>query len=364
MQTATPRPGETKPEADLIFLGSVCGLLSAVGYTAANVCLRAATDSDPVWVSAVKSVPTVAIFGPYLAWRALRALPIGPSPRAFWFLVATGLMGQLGGNVAFQWSLGVIGLALAVPLCLGMMIVFGAWLGWSFLGERVTWRTIASMIVLFIAVMLVSLGAPTAQASLDESTTASSTEPASFEKTASADPLLALAGVAAACASGFAYAALGVAIRYAARHGAPTTSSLVTVGLVGMLSLFPLAYTRIGLAGMGATSAHDWFFMFGAGVANAVAFFLLVKSLQMTSIAHVNALNATQATMAAIAGIVIFGEPLSTALGVGIVLTAIGLWMMDARAAKRTVSSDAAVGTGQSEMQLRDEVALDREQAE
>ena len=98
--------------------------------------------------------------------------------------------------------------------------------------------------------------------------------------------------------------------------------------------------------------------MFGAGVANAVAFFLLVKSLQMTSIAHVNALNATQATMAAIAGIVIFDEPLSAALGVGIVLTAIGLGLMDARAAKRTVISDAAVGTGQSEMQLRDDAEL------
>ena len=159
MQTAKSRPGDAKPDADLILLGSVCGLLSAVGYTAANVCLRTATDSDPVWVSAVKSVPTVAIFGPYLALRAFKALPIGPSPQAFWFLVATGLLGQLGGNVAFQWSLGVIGLALAVPLCLGMMIVFGAWLGWSFLGERVTWRTIASMIVLFVAVMVVCLGA-------------------------------------------------------------------------------------------------------------------------------------------------------------------------------------------------------------
>ena len=62
--------------------------------------------------------------------------------------------------------------------------------------------------------------------------------------------------------------------------------------------------------------------------------------------------------VAAIAGIVIFGEPLSAALGVGIGLTAVGLWMMDARAAKRTVSSDAAVGTGQSEMQLREEAEL------
>jgi drug/metabolite transporter (DMT)-like permease len=345
VQKAINRPrAEQSHEADHIVLGSICGLLSAVGYTAANICLRAATDTDPVWVSAVKSLPTVAIFAPYLLYRAARALPIGPSPRAFWLLVAAALFGQVGGNVAFQWSLGVIGLALAVPLCLGMMIVFGAWLGWSLLGERVTLRTIASMIVLFVAVMIVCLGAPTAQASLN--------------KAAAAQPLLAVAGAAAACASGFAYALLGVAIRYAARHGAPTTSSLVTVGVVGMLSLFPLAWWRIGWTGMTSTTADGWLFMLGAGVANAAAFFALVKSLQMTSIAHVNALNATQAAMAATAGIVLFGEPLSAMLGLGVVLTAVGLLLMDARAAKRTVISDAAVGSGQSEMELRDEVAL------
>lgn len=344
MQKTIARPREGQhPEADHILLGSICGLLSAVGYTAANVCLRAATDSDPIWVSAVKAVPTVVIFGPYLAWRAAKALPIGPDPKALWLLAAAGLFGQVGGNVAFQWSLGVIGLALAVPLCLGMMIVFGAWLGWSLLGERVTWRTIVSMVVLLAAVSILSLGAPGAQASLDTA--------------AASQPLRVIAGVAAACASGFAYALLGVAIRHAARHGAPTASSLVTVGVVGVLSLFPLSLTRLSLADMAATSAHDWIAMLGAGMANAAAFFLLVKSLQMTSIAHVNALNATQAAMAAAAGVLLFHEPLSGALGLGIVLTAIGLLMMDARAAQRTVVSDAAVGSGQSEMELRKEIA-------
>jgi drug/metabolite transporter (DMT)-like permease len=224
-----------------------------------------------------------------------------------------------------------------------MMIVCGAWLGWWFLGERVTWRTIASMIVLLAAVTVLSLGAPGAQASLD--------------KAAAAGPWRVVAGIVAACASGFAYAALGVAIRNAARHGAPTTSSLVTVGVVGMLTLFPLSFVRISPAEMAATSAHDWVAMLGAGVANAAAFFALVKSLQMTSIAHVNAVNATQAAMAAGAGVVLFGEPLSAALGLGIVLTAAGLMLMDTRAAKRTVIGDAAVGSGQSEMALRRETA-------
>ena len=48
--------------------------------------------------------------------------------------------------------------------------------------------------------------------------------------------------------------------------------------------------------------------MLAAGVCNTVAFIALTKSLQLTSIVYVNSLNATQATMAAIAGVFIFGE--------------------------------------------------------
>ena len=51
----------------------------------------------------------------------------------------------------------------------------------------------------------------------------------------------------------------------------------------------------------------------------------LTKSLQLTSVVYVNALNATQATLAAIAGVVIFREALSPWLALGIGLTVAGL---------------------------------------
>ncbi len=63
-------------------------------------------------------------------------------------------------------------------------------------------------------------------------------------------------------------------------------------------------------------------------MANAVAFVALTKSLELVGVVYVNALNATQAAMAAVAGVLYFKEPLSAALGLGVVLTAGGLLLM------------------------------------
>ena len=62
-------------------------------------------------------------------------------------LVAAGLLGQLAGNVCFQFALGVVGISLAVQLTLGSMIVFGALLGRIFLHEPISTRMAASMLI-------------------------------------------------------------------------------------------------------------------------------------------------------------------------------------------------------------------------
>ena len=183
----------------LIIRGTIFGLIAAVGYTAANVFLRYSVDVDPYWVSWVKSIPTVAIFGPLLLVRAVRSQSLLPALGPFAWLVAASVLGQVGGNVVFQWSLGVIGLALTVPICLGAMIMTGAISGWLWLGEILSWRTMLSILLLIAAVTTLSLGAPSAQASL--------------AKAASYDAQFVALGVLAAFVSGISYALLGVAIR-------------------------------------------------------------------------------------------------------------------------------------------------------
>ena len=93
---------------DPVVFGTLCGLASSILYTAANDCLWALTDCDSVWVSALKTVPTALLMIPWMLhmhYRGHRAIP----PLAVLGVVAVGgFVGQVCGNIPFQWTLGII----------------------------------------------------------------------------------------------------------------------------------------------------------------------------------------------------------------------------------------------------------------
>ena len=297
--------------------GTLCGLFSAVTYTAANACLRSVTDCDPIWVSAVKAIPTLLMVGPWLAVQACRGRQILPEFRVLLILAAGALIGQLIGNVVFQWSLGIVGLAITVPVTLGTMILGGALLGRTLLHEPLTLRMLASTLILIAAIAVLSLGAGDAHRSVVGSLAA----PDSFWW------LIAL-GVAGAVLCGLAYSILGVVIRYGVKGRASLAVTLFTVSLLGVVSLGGWSFARIGWQGMRDTAPDDLAMMAWAGIFNAVAFLALTKALQVATLVYVNALNATQATMAAIAGVLLFQEALSGELALGVLLTIGGLLLM------------------------------------
>ncbi len=330
--------------------GTVCGLFAAVGYTAANICLRAVTGCDPIWVSTVKAFPTVALVGPWLLVHYARGEKVFPSRRVLVILVLTGLLAHLGGNVVFQWSLGVIGMALAVPLTLGTLILAGALLGRSLLGEPVTWRTLASIVILIVAIAMLSLGANEAHRSVVHEGPVigpvgqafqPDVEPADAgrENLTHRQPPgqstqslgFVAAGVSAALLAGLAYAVLGVVIRYGVTGRASLSVTLVTVASTGVLSLGGWSLWRMGWQGIWDTAPADLATMLVAGTCNAISFVALTRSLQLTSVVYANALNATQAAMAALAGIVFFQEAQSGELIVGLLLTIAGLVLMRQR---------------------------------
>ena len=299
-------------------LGAIYGLTSSLAYTAANTCLRAVSHCDPIWVSCVKAIPTVLLVSPWLLVRAHKGERILPPWRVLGAILLAGVFGQLVGNVAFQWSLGIVGLALEVPLSLGAMIVTGPILGRLVLGERITVWAAISIIVLIVAVCVLSLGA---RGPVDVSSAGAETN----------GPLLLAAGIAAACLAGFAYAVLGVVIRYGVTGQASLSTTLVAVGLVGVVGLGSLSWARLGPAEMWRTSSADLGMMLLAGVCNAAAFLALTKALQLAPIVYVNAMNATQAAMAFLAGALLFWEPITAPMVVGLVLTIVGLVLMRGR---------------------------------
>lgn len=307
----SPPPAAHSPSlVDPHVLGTFCGLFSALIYTCANAFLRALHECDPVWVSAVKAVPTVLAMGPVVAAMAFRGQRIMPSMGMLLAIGLGGLLGQLGGNISFQWALSQIGLALTVPLSLGGMILSAAILGRIFLYEPVTPKAVFALVLLLAAICVLSMGAQEAGVTTADAPV----------------PLWRLtAGVAAACLCGVAYAVLNVILRYCITRGAPLPTTLFTVSVVGLLALGLIAWLRIGHRGMLETTPKDLALMLGAGLCNTVAFVSLTKSLQLTSVVYVNALNATQATLAAIAGVLIFKEALSPWLALGVGLTIAGL---------------------------------------
>lgn len=251
--------------------------------------------------------------GVVVAALAMRGQRVLPRPRMLAGVALGGLAGQLGGNIAFQWALSQIGLALTVPLSLGGMIVFAAVLGRVFLHEPVTLKAAYALALLLAAIAVLSLGARTASQQVAQAPV----------------PLMHIvAGVAAACLSGLAYSVLNVVLRYCVTRGAPLPATLWTVSFVGLVALSAIAALRIGPRAMLETAPRDWQFMLAAGLCNTVAFISLTKSLQLTSIVYVNALNATQATLAAVAGVLVFHEPLSEWLAIGVGLTIAGLFML------------------------------------
>ncbi len=293
-------------------LGVLCGVISAFGYTAANLCLRAVSHHDPLWVTAVKALPTVLLAGPWMLADGMLGRRMLPPPRVWGAIFIAALIGQVLGNVAFQWSLGVVGMALTVPLVLGTMIVGGALLGWLVLGEPVSRRAAVSIALLVAAIVILSLG----------------TRQAAKSPILADSSLLLFLGALAAALSGIAYAFLGVVIRFGVTGQASLPATLFTVGLVGWIILGSASLYRLGLPALLDVNPHDLQVMLPAGLRNFIAFVALTKALQLTTVSHVNLMNASQTAMAACLGVWLFGEPASWPLVLGVLLTIVGLVAM------------------------------------
>ena len=85
---------------------------------------------------------------------------------------------------------------------------------------------------------------------------------------------------------------------------------------------------RLGMNGLLATDPSDFMMMLQAGIWNAIAFLAVSKALQLTSVVYVNTVNGTQSAICAVAGILLFREPFSLAVVIGIVLTIGALLVM------------------------------------
>lgn len=267
---------------------------------------------DPAWAICIKEAVAVAVVGPWLLWRICRGNRFFFPLRALAVLVLAGLAVQLAGNLGILWAYGVIGLAIGLPLALGMSLTGSAVLGVVLFHESLPVRSIVAVVMVVGSVVLLSIGA-TGQGEAPEGTSA----PFGM--------LVALLGIAAACVAGFTFASLSAAIRYAGKSTVPVAVTVIIVTGVGVVSLGAVSLVRLGPTGMLATDPYTLAWMVACGVFNLVAFALITKGLQLTTLVHANVLSASQVALGAMAGILLFREPYNPWLLGGIALTITGI---------------------------------------
>jgi drug/metabolite transporter, DME family len=291
--------------------GAACCVVSALGYTAANICLRRldVLHCDPAWAICNKELVSVLVVGPWLAVQALRGLPTLPWGRPLAILVAVGLATQLGGNVGVQWAFGIVGLAVMIPALNSFLLTSAAILGWVLLGERVSRRSAAAISLLLVALALLGIGAAGAGHSM------------------AASPLEVTAAIGVAGLAGIIFALLSISIRHCVTGTTRLSAVVLIITGMGVLSLGPISACRLGMPQLLSTPPEHFAWMAGAGIFNLIAFSAISKALQLTTVVHVNMVNASQVALAAVAGIMIFGERPNPWLILGIALTIGGIFL-------------------------------------
>ncbi len=325
---------------DPVVVGTACCIVSALGYTATNICLRRlATEADKMWTVCIKEVVTVAVIGPWLLLQAFRARRFLPSFRTLLLLAITGLAVQLAGNLPMQWAFDVVGIAVAIPSVFVVMLISSAGLGLLFLGERISARSVAAIGMLIGSIALLSLGKVAAEGpSRRAAEAAVAGEPApevakpSVAGSSTEDPpqktsaaVRSLLGVGAGCLAGLMFATLSIVIRFTATARVPVTTIVFIVTGMGVLSLGSLSVRRLGVHALLHTDPHQFAWMLAAGTFNLIAFLAITKGLQLTTVVRANVLNASQVAMLAVAGIVFFQESWNLWVILGATLTVVGI---------------------------------------
>ena len=332
-----------------LWLGLICGVLAGIGYTLTNICMKSLTGLDPVWVSFLKAIPTVAMFAPIAVWQVATGRAPLPKASSVVILVVAAISSQLLGNALLQWSYGVIGIAMSVPLTLGTMLVVGVMISSWILDERLTLWQSRGTVLLVLALLTLSLAGGEAIRAV--------------MATQSSWWLIVL-GITAPMLSGSSYAFLSIAIR---RGVSGEVSMFMTTSLicaVGIFVLGPLSIYTAGWESMAATTWPEYGVLLVAGLFNAGAFVSLTLSFRYAPVIVGNAANSLQNPLSAVAGIVLFHEAFSINLVFGIVLTVAGIVMMGLKERASTRAEHAGAddqSDGESERVSTDGSSIEKE---
>ena len=315
-------------------LGTLYCMLSAVAYTAYNVCLRDVSDKqDSAWINCVQASVGTAVFGAYLAWQTVRGRRALPPWKELLALAALGLITQLGG-VLTVWAMAIVGVGITGTLQMGVMLAASAVLGLIMLGERVSWRQVVAIAMITVSVVFFSRGAQSASEAVpsqpvpDGTALASSSDTTTSQSLHAQDtvaPVRVLLGIAAGVLGGIAFAVLTVGIRKTVTTTTSPEAIVFLINVMGVVALGPYCVYRLGLETLVETPSGHLGVMLAAGAMNLIGFLLVTKSLQLTTVVRVNVItNGLTMALTVLAGIVLFAESWNRDIVLGIFVSAAG----------------------------------------
>lgn len=310
--------------------GVALGLLAAIAYSVTNLALKKLAGGTggiawDLWISGTKAFPTALIASILLVIAVRSGKTVMPGTKVVAVLIVSALLMQFGGNLGFQVSLKLIGLAISVPIVFASLIVSGAIAGRTILGDAVSIRTFFSM-----GLMVVSIGFLSAAAHSTDSSSNSDLATQTTDAIVSSNLISPVTlGVIVALFSGLSYGLCGVVIRRVVRGQVPVATTLFVFSLTGLLTLCPISLAQLGFDGIFRISTEDWAYILTAGTFNALGFFAITYAYRLMNISRANVVNASQNAMCAAGAWLFFQEPLTAWALIGIGLTIIGLIILD-----------------------------------
>jgi drug/metabolite transporter (DMT)-like permease len=149
-------------------------------------------------------------------------------------------------------------------------------------------------------------------------------------------------GIAAGVLSGLAFAVLIVGVRKTVTGSTSPEAVVFLINFMGVAFLGTWCVLRLGVEALLRTPPRHLGIMLAAGAMNLIGFLLITKGLQLVPVVRVNVVNnALTMALTVIAGIAIFREPWNRDLGCGIVLSLVGMLLINLAGPAKTGATAA-----------------------
>ncbi len=309
---------ERRDTSGHLLFGMACGLTAACCYGASNVCQRfmatGRTDLDwAIFLSMFKMLPLIIMGIVILGVARFQGKTIRTSWKVIVTMFIVGLIMQWPGNVMVQIAMSYCGLAMCVPVSFAFILTSGSVFGYLMLGEIITPRSVLSQGLLIGATACLMMGAPQATASMHSGVTTWGM----------------FLGLAAAVISGIAFGYCGVVMRESLKNNGSVAAAMTSMAISGVLSTGLYCWWTIPQSEVATLTVSSWGAIAGIGIFTGIAFLFISLAFQHLSVIQCNIVNATQIALAALCGVLVFGESASIWLQLGTALTIVGLLSMD-----------------------------------